>query len=58
METPHPDHAEFDAICEDIADYEPLPEMLGPSSYETAGTTDDELTDTIDAEILAGLVTP
>ena len=56
----HSEHARFDAICEQVEDYEPLPELL-PESIESpldATNGDEHSTDAIDATILAGLVSP
>ena len=53
LQTPDTEHAEFDELCLEIEDYEPLPSI--PTS-EPLGTV--EHSETIEAEILAGLVTP
>jgi hypothetical protein len=49
---PSPDHIEFDLICSEVDEFEPLPEMpsreLEPDSQEE---------NSFDGQILAGLVT-
>jgi hypothetical protein len=57
---PTPDHAQFDDLCQGVEEYETLPE-LHPSPTHGTGPADPGAaadTDAIDAEILAGLVTP
>jgi hypothetical protein len=53
MHEPQPDHAEFDAICADVQEYEPLPEVVPGIAHEPPIDGDE-----LDAEILAGLVLP
>jgi hypothetical protein len=53
-------HTQFDSLCQNLEDYETLPEL---GRVEAPLPEDDETavaihTDTIDAEILAGLVSP
>ena len=52
--TPSPDHADFDRLCLEIEDFEPLPAVAAPLEQET----EDEEETSLDGQILAGLVTP
>ena len=53
---PTSDHVQFDSLCATVEDYETLPELHPrPTRTPPAGEAD---TDGIDAEILAGLVSP
>lgn len=54
MITPSPDHADFDLLCLEIDDFEPLPAVAAPLEQET----EDEEETSLDGQILAGLVTP
>ncbi len=58
MQTPPHDHPEFDALCETVGEFDPLPSVarhdIGSADEEHAGA---ERTDEIDDQILAGLVT-
>jgi hypothetical protein len=61
LRTPPAEHAEFDAICRDVEDYEPLPGVIPqPTRARAAGDArrPPEQDDALDAEILAGLVSP
>lgn len=55
LQTPSPDHLQFEQICAEIDDFETLPAMSGGLlEYE-----DDREEDTgLDDQILAALVTP
>ena len=59
IRTPSTGHAQFDALCAGVEDFETLPE-LGPVPRDTGeptrGAPHDE--STLDEQILAGLVTP
>jgi hypothetical protein len=57
LSTPH-EHVEFDAMCEQVDDYEPLPGVLADPAHEAAPVEAPEHAETIDNEILSGLVTP
>jgi hypothetical protein len=52
------DQSHFDSLCAEVEDYERLPEVLPGPFDVTPYLSDDEQTDSIDAEILAGLVSP
>lgn len=52
--TPSPDHAEFDLLCVEIDDFEPLPSVVPPLEEETDGVEETSL----DGQILAALVAP
>jgi hypothetical protein len=57
MKTPHMpslDHARFDAICEPLEDFEPLPAVRGEIEDEEWEQPEESL----DGLILAGLVSP
>jgi hypothetical protein len=53
--TPSQDHLEFDLLCSEVEDFEPLPtlttEPLEPGPEEEENTS-------LDGRILAGLVSP
>ncbi len=54
MQTPSPDHLQFDLICAELDEFGPLPAVSsGPLEYED---TEDETG--LDDQILAALVTP
>ena len=57
-QTPHAEHVEFDNMCEQVEDYEPLPGVIPDPSRAVVPADQPEHLETIDAEILAGLVTP
>lgn len=59
MTFPHnpQEHEQFDGLCAEIEDYETLPEITTRPDIASQ-LTDDERTESIDAEILAGLVSP
>ena len=51
------EHEQFDSLCAEIEEYETLPEINTRPDIAPL-LTDDAQTDSLDAEILAGLVTP
>jgi len=52
------DRNEFDLICSTLEDYEHLPELFPGPTHRTPLIAQGEQEETIDAEILAGLVLP
>jgi len=53
--TPSPDHLEFDELCSEVEDFEPLPTLTAePLERQPEG----EETTPLDGQILAGLVSP
>ncbi len=52
------DPAQFNSLCAELEDYEPLPEVVPGPAETTPPLTAEERTDSIDAEILAALVSP
>ncbi len=55
LQTPSPDHTEFDLICAEIDDFEPLPAV---STRELEREQENEEATSFDGQILAGLVSP
>ena len=55
LTTPSPDHVEFDLLCVEIDEFEPLPSVAAPC-VEPEQASDEEIS--LDDQILAGLVTP
>jgi hypothetical protein len=53
--TPSPEHTEFDLLCAEVEEFEPLPEVK-PDTLER--DRDDEDLTPLDSQILAGLVSP
>jgi hypothetical protein len=53
--TPSPDHIEFDQLCADVDEFEPLP-AVKPGDLERDEDNGDEAS--FDDQILAGLVSP
>jgi hypothetical protein len=53
-----PSHIQFDSLCADVEDYEPLPELVPGPADTTPMLAAQEHEQAIDAEILAGLVSP
>jgi len=54
LQTPSTDHLQFDQICAEVDEFEPLPAVAsGPLDYD-----DDAGETTLDGQILAALVTP
>ncbi len=61
LRTPSQDHAQFDAICERVGDWDPLPTVTPePAQPAQAGAELDheQQTEPLDRLILAGLVSP
>jgi hypothetical protein len=59
LQTPGTDHTEFDALCEQIDDYEPLvPRPITGAGQPQAGIDEAQNAARLDAHILAGLVSP
>ncbi|HLY47958.1 MAG TPA: hypothetical protein VKR21_02075 [Solirubrobacteraceae bacterium] len=54
LSTPAPDHLEFDLLCLEIEEFEPLPSL--PADYGETESSSEE--SSLDGQILAGLVTP
>jgi hypothetical protein len=55
LQTPSLDHVQFDQICAEVDDFEPLPALSsGPLEFDDDGEDETGL----DGQILAGLVTP
>jgi hypothetical protein len=50
-----PDHVEFDLMCSEVEDFEPLPAMPSRPLKPELETEDET---SLDGQILAGLVTP
>ena len=48
----------FDHLCARVEEYEPLPEVVPGPGETTPQLSADAPSDSIDAEILAGLVSP
>jgi hypothetical protein len=55
LTTPSPDHVEFDQMCGEIDDFEPLPSVAA-AYVEPEQESEPEAS--LDGQILAGLVTP
>jgi hypothetical protein len=58
MHTPSPDHAEFDALCARVEEWEPLPTVTTTPAEQTYETEDHEQIAPVNELILAGLVAP
>ena len=57
LQIPSTDHEQFDAICSEVADFEPLPTVVvEPAAEEPTPETEED--QPLDGLILAGLVTP
>ena len=55
LQTPSLDHMQFDQICAEVDEFEPLPALAsGPLEFDQDGEEETAL----DGQILAGLVTP
>ncbi len=54
-QTPSPDHVEFDQMCAEVDEFEPLP-AVKPRSLEREQDSEDDTS--LDGQILAGLVSP
>jgi hypothetical protein len=56
VKTPTDSHAQFDAICAQLAEFDPLPPVVKlPTDREP---TEDEQAEPLNGLILAGLVSP
>ena len=55
MQTPSPDHGEFDSMCAEVDEFEPLP-TVRPETLEREPDGEDDTS--LDGQILAGLVSP
>ena len=55
VQTPSPDHIQFDQICAEVDDFEPL---LAVSSGVLEREQENEEETSLDGQILAGLVSP
>ncbi|HEY1524425.1 MAG TPA: hypothetical protein VGF70_15550 [Solirubrobacteraceae bacterium] len=63
MQTPSSEHLEFDELCREIDDFQPLPELIVRRGGQAAQSADhnqeaDAGSGTFDPLILAGLVSP
>jgi hypothetical protein len=55
LQTPSPDHVQFDQICAEMDEFEPLPAVAsGPLEYDEGSEEETGLDD----QIFAALVTP
>jgi len=55
LQTPSPDHFQFDQICAEVDEFEPLPAVSsGPLEYDEYSEEETGL----DEQILAALVSP
>jgi hypothetical protein len=55
LRVPSPDHVEFDELCSQVEEFEPLPTFTA-APFETERGGDEE--SSLDPQILAGLVSP
>ena len=55
MTTPSPDHVEFELLCVELDEFEPLP---SPATAQSEPEWVSEEDTSLDGQILAGLVTP
>jgi hypothetical protein len=55
---PNDDHAEFDAICSEVEDFENLPTVTPNPVAPRQGLEEEERTAPLDELILGGLVSP
>jgi hypothetical protein len=58
MQTPSPEHTEFDAICSRVEEWEPLPAVTTTPEEQTYETEGHEEIAPVNELILAGLVSP
>jgi hypothetical protein len=58
MQTPSPEHTEFDAICSRVEEWETLPAVITTPAEQTYETEDNEEIAPVNELILAGLVAP
>jgi hypothetical protein len=55
LQTPSSDHLQFDQLCAEVEEFEPLPALSsGPLEFEE----DDQEETGLDGQILAALVSP
>lgn len=57
MTTPSPDHLEFDQMCSEVDDFEPLPTVT-VTADPLEPEQESEENSSLDGQILAGLVSP
>lgn len=55
MQTPSPDHAEFDHLCREVDEFEPLPAVTADPRQADGESGEGT---SLDGQILAGLVSP
>lgn len=55
LTTPPPDHAEFDELCSQVEEFEPLP-TFAAAPLDVEHESEEETS--LDGQILAGLVSP
>ena len=60
VQTPSSEHLEFDELCREIDEFQPLPELIVRRAGQTAQAPDleDAGSGSFDPLILAGLVSP
>jgi hypothetical protein len=59
MQKPSEDHAQFDAICAEVGEWDALPTMVVPAAEPAPSPASEDDRDTeLDGMILAGLVSP
>jgi hypothetical protein len=58
VQTPSDDYGQFDAICAEIDDWQPLPAVASSPADEQSTPGDDQREAALDGLILAGLVSP
>ncbi len=51
-------HVQFDEICAQVGDFEPLPTVVTKPVEDSSIETEDDRTAPLDGLILAGLVSP
>lgn len=54
-QTPSPEHVEFEKLCSEVDEFEPLPAVKAASLERDQDGEDDT---SLDGQILAGLVSP
>jgi hypothetical protein len=57
-EMPSAEHEQFDEICSEVADFEPLPTVKIETAEEPLAPTPEAHDQSLDGLILAGLVAP
>ena len=55
LTTPSPDHLEFDQMCSEVDDFEPLPTV---TTEPLEAEQESQESSSLDGQILAGLVSP